>query len=125
MTAVVSVLHRVLPYVHQRTPPARATASDDEGGEESKLDVTSYVRKADSVARLNTRGSWLFVPSAPTAEAVAERCLEVLYLVVLVAAGEEGVGGASGGRLSGSKGQQVRASQPGAMPCSWLAVAVA
>jgi hypothetical protein len=34
-----------------------------------------------SNARFSTHGSWLFAPSIPSADAVAERCLEVLYQV--------------------------------------------
>ena len=32
-------------------------------------------------ARFSTHGSWLFAPCTPSADAVAERCLEVLYQV--------------------------------------------
>lgn len=55
--------------------------------------------------RLNTN-SWLFSPASPTADEVAQRSLEVLYQVALVAAGDEGVGGGSGGRISGQSGQR-------------------
>ena len=34
-----------------------------------------------SNARFSTHGSWLFAPCIPSADAVAERCLEVLYQV--------------------------------------------
>lgn len=50
--------------------------------------------------------SWLFDACEPSADDVALRCLEVLYQVALVAAGDEGVGGTSGGRTSGLSGQR-------------------
>lgn len=56
--------------------------------------------------RVNTANSWLFVPSQPEPEAIAQRCLDVLYQVALVAAGDEGVGGGSGGRVSNLSGQR-------------------
>ena len=59
-------------------------------------------------ARFRTHGSWLFGPCAPSADEVAERCLNVLYQVSLVVAGDEGVSGGSGGRLSGQSGQRSR-----------------
>jgi hypothetical protein len=50
--------------------------------------------------------SWLFTPTRPTPDSVAQRCLEVLYQVALIAAGDEGVGGGSGGRTSNASGQR-------------------
>ncbi len=58
--------------------------------------------------RFSTHGSWLFGPCAPSADEVADRCLAVLYQVALVVAGDEGVSGGSGGRLSGQSGQRSR-----------------
>jgi hypothetical protein len=63
---------------------------------------------SSSTRTLNTHGSWLFAACTPTADAVAQRCLEVLYQVSLVVAGDEGVSGGSGGRLSGHSGQRSR-----------------
>ena len=56
--------------------------------------------------KLRNTNCWLFARSLPDADTVALRCLEVLYQVALVAAGDEGVGGGSGGRMSNASGQR-------------------
>ena len=63
---------------------------------------------AMKATRFSTHGSWLFGPCAPTADEVAQRCLAVLYQVSLVVAGDVGVSGGSGGRLSGQSGQRSK-----------------